>query len=421
MSKVICDVCGTTYPETASVCPICGCAKNTTEQTAADSSQNTESAAYAPVKGGRFSKSNVRRRNKTVRESRRSSGNEDPQDDGAVNKGLVAVVLILLLAIVAVLGYIGVRFLLPGDNTEPSGTGTTQGTEDPAPSDNTGPSGDSDKACTEIKLSATTVELTQEGMVWMLSVELTPKDTTDKVTFASADPKVATVDDNGKITAVGGGETVITVTCGEITATCNVKCSFGNVPTTEPTVPPVSVPAGFKLTLKYGDITISEKYPDPVALFRDTEQVKATDITWSVDDPGVAAVNEKGVVSPVGKGNTTVRATFGDQTASCKIVVSFEPSAQPQAKYKISHRDVTLEIGGADRFSLNLTDEQGANVQNVQWTASEEGYVEIDGKNIKAIQSTKEVQGRYIVISATIEEYTYSCIVRITEKEADET
>ena len=25
MSKVICDVCGTTYPDTASVCPICGC------------------------------------------------------------------------------------------------------------------------------------------------------------------------------------------------------------------------------------------------------------------------------------------------------------------------------------------------------------------------------------------------------------
>ncbi len=420
MSKVICDVCGTTYPETASACPICGCAKNTTEQTAADSSQAAESAAYAPVKGGRFSKSNVRKRNKKVRESRRSSGDEEPQDDGAVNKGLVAVVLILLLAIVAVLGYIGVRFLLPEDSTEPSDTGTTQGTEDPAASDSTSPSGDSDKACTDIKLSATTVELTEEGMVWMLSTELTPKDTDEEVTFASADPQVATVDENGKITAVGGGETVITVTCGEITAACNVKCSFGSAPTTETTEPQVSIPVGFVLTLKYTDITISEKYPDPVALFRDTDEVKAADITWSVDDPEVAAISENGVVSPVGKGYTTVRATFGDQTASCKIIVSFEPSTQPQAKYTISHRDVTLEIGGSDRFTLNLTDEQGANVQNVQWTASEEGYVEIDGKNIKAIQSTQEVQGRYIVVSATVEEYTYSCIVRITEKETDE-
>ena len=25
MSKIICDICGTTYPETAECCPICGC------------------------------------------------------------------------------------------------------------------------------------------------------------------------------------------------------------------------------------------------------------------------------------------------------------------------------------------------------------------------------------------------------------
>ena len=96
MSKVICDVCGTTYPETAAVCPICGCAKNTTDQTVADSTQNPEVAAYTPVKGGRFSKSNVRKRNKKMKETRRS-GEDAPENDGA-NKGLVAVVLVLLLA-----------------------------------------------------------------------------------------------------------------------------------------------------------------------------------------------------------------------------------------------------------------------------------------------------------------------------------
>ena len=25
MSKIICDVCGTSYPDTAECCPICGC------------------------------------------------------------------------------------------------------------------------------------------------------------------------------------------------------------------------------------------------------------------------------------------------------------------------------------------------------------------------------------------------------------
>ncbi len=421
MSKVICDVCGTTYPETASVCPICGCAKNTTEQTAADSAQQPESTAYAPVKGGRFSKTNVRKRNKKMKEVRRG-GDEEPED-GGVNKGLVAVVLILLLAIIAVLGYIGVRFLFPAEEpkqTDPNPSQTTVGTD---PSTSTAPSTPADEIpCTQIQLSATTVELTAEGTVWMLSTELKPENTTDTVTFTSANPAVATVDENGKITAVAGGDTVITVKCGEITTECNVKCSFGDPvdPTTEPTDPAVDVPNSFVLKLKYKDFTISEKYPDPVAIYKETDGVKATDITWTSDDPKVAEINEKGVVSPVGKGATTVHGTIGDQTVSCKVVVAFSPAEQPQAKYKISHRDVTLEVGGSNSFRLTLTTEEGVNV-DAQWSANEEGYVEIDGKNIKGLKSTADLKNRYVIVSATVEDETYSCIVRVTEKETEET
>lgn len=421
MSKVICDVCGTTYPETASVCPICGCAKNTTEQTGAESAQNPEGAAYAPVKGGRFSKSNVRKRNKKMKESRRND--DEDLENGGANKGLVAVVLILLLAIIAVLGYIGVRFLFPGEDTNPTDTKPPQGIVNTDPSDNTEPSNKpSSVPCTQIKLSATTVELTAEGMVWMLSTEVQPEDTTDKVTFESANPAVATVDENGKITAVAGGETVITVKCGEQSAQCSVKCSFGDPvePTTDPTEPSINAPDGFVLKLRYQDFTISEKYPDPVAIYKESMGVKATDITWTSDDPEVATINENGVVSPVGKGNTVVHGTYGNQEVSCKVVIAFTPAEQPQGKYKISHKDVTLEVGGSASFRLTLTTEAGVNVE-ATWEASEEGYVEIDGRNIKALKSTKDLQNRYVVVSATVEDYTYSCIVRIVEKEEEKT
>ena len=58
MNKVICDVCGTAYPETSSHCPICGCAKKSVDRTSA----GEEDGSYAYVKGGRFSKKNVRKR-----------------------------------------------------------------------------------------------------------------------------------------------------------------------------------------------------------------------------------------------------------------------------------------------------------------------------------------------------------------------
>ena len=419
MSKVICDVCGTTYPETASVCPICGCAKNAIDQTAAESTQDTEVTAYAPVKGGRFSKSNVRKRNKKMKQTRRSS-DEEPDNDGA-NKGLVAVVLILLLAIIAVLGYIGVRFLFPGEDTKPTDTKPSQSTADTSPSGNTDPSGDPNAVpCTQVKLSSTTVELTEAGMVWILGTEVQPADTTDDITFESANPAIATVDENGKITAVAGGETVITAKCGEVTAQCNVKCSFGEPvdPTTDPSDPSVEIPTGFVLKLRYKEFTISEKYPDPVAVYRETDGVKATDITWTVYDPKIAQISEKGVVSPVGKGSTMVHGTIGDQTVSCKVVIAFSPAEQPQAKYKISHRDVTLDLGKSESFRLTLTTSEGVNV-DVQWTANEEGYVEIDGKNIKALKSTAELKNKSVTISATVEDYTYTCVVRVTEKKTD--
>ena len=58
MNKIVCDLCGTSYPETAPQCPICGTAKSDTAKTKPDAE-----SGYAYVKGGRFSHANVRKRN----------------------------------------------------------------------------------------------------------------------------------------------------------------------------------------------------------------------------------------------------------------------------------------------------------------------------------------------------------------------
>ena len=63
MNKIICDVCGTDYPETAAQCPICGCASAGAQTSAGNEAADTdERATHAPVRGGRYSKANVRKR-----------------------------------------------------------------------------------------------------------------------------------------------------------------------------------------------------------------------------------------------------------------------------------------------------------------------------------------------------------------------
>lgn len=406
MSKVICDVCGTTYPETAAQCPICGSAKKSTAQTAAG--DHDQASGYAYVKGGRFSKSNVRKRNKKGQElERRPAGDRSPKKDNA-NAVLIAIVILLVIAIIAVLGYMGIRVFLSGG---PAGDGSQ--TTKPTISDPTGSSTPTDLSCTNITLTRPEIEFTAEGQAQLLSCTVTPTNTTDKLEFSSSDPSVATVTDKGLVTAVGGGQATITITCGQAQAQCQIICSFGNVTEpTDPSEPTVSVPVGYELKLKYKEFTMSKTYPNPVSVYVSNPSVKATDITWTVDDPTIATVSEKGVVTAVGKGWTTVRATFGEQTASCQVVVAFDPEPVKEAKYKISHTDVTIKVG--ESFNLRLSDSDGVNVK-VEWVASVEGYVEIKERNIKGIKATADVAGKCITITGTIDGETYKCTVRVVE------
>ncbi len=440
MSKVICDVCGTTYPETASQCPICGCAKATTAQTAAgEGAPAAGEVTHTYVKGGRFSKSNVRKRSQSGKEPQRSAKPERSKVDGAdrqerqpknektdsTNKILAVIVVILLLAIVAVLIYMGLRVFFPGlgqgdgpsvNNTEFTGTDPleTTGTSEPA-----------EIPCTSVTPSRSTIEFLKAGDGYLLAATVLPENTTDTVTFASSDEAVATVTDNGKITAVSGGQATIIITCGEQIAECQIICSFGDAtqPTeTEPTVPPVTVPEGYVLKLKHTEFTMSTKYPNPVALFaKNSQGVKATDITWTVEDPKIAAVDENGTVSAVGRGNTVVKATIGDQTVTCKVIVAFDPKPATPPKYTLSHTDVTLYVGDSKdgSFRISLTDSEGVNV-DAEWKVSDEGYVTINNRNITAVKVTSDLPKRSITVTATVDGETYTCTIRVAEKKTEE-
>ena len=425
MSKIICDVCGTVFPETAAQCPICGCAKSPTAQAVnqEDAQKNENAGGYTYVKGGRFSKTNVRRSASGVTPERqtapqrrnppeRRTPREQPE---AGNKGLIAVVAILLVAIVVVAVYIGAKVFLSdlGGKPDPNGT-EAPGTGVSEPSDEAGIS------CTEIKLGALTVEFQSETDKLLLAPEVLPANTTDKLLFSSENPAVATVDQNGLILPVAHGETVITVTCGNVTAQCTVICSFGEPEPTEPPTEAVpTAPAGFVLELQTykgsGEITISE-YGASHQLFKEKDGVKPSDIVWTSSDPSIATV-ENGKVVGMSRGKCTITAQIGDQIAECLVRCSFDaPEETEPAPYTISTDDVTLN-SQSKSFTLTLRNADMSNVQDVEWTASLEGYLEIDGNKITCINFTEK---KVVTVSTTIDGHTYSCVVRITPEDASD-
>ena len=345
MNKLICDVCGTSYPETAQQCPICGCVKSGSQ--GVDTGKETGQKGYTYVKGGRFSKSNVKKRLKASQaqqaaaaEMTRKIQEPAPDDDGyeededaevgtASNKGLIVVVILLLLAIIAVSAYIWVQFFGPRkvrdkDYSKP----TVNAPVDPTTGSNPSETNPNRVPCTGLELSDATIPLSAVGEMWGLGYEFTPLDTTDSVVFRSSDDKVATVDANGCVTAVGSGRATITVSCGEFVRECVVVCDFSQAPTdpseTDPTNPSDSTEPVQELVLKSDDITFN-KLGQNYKLYNGT--IPVSEITWESENEAVVTVAD-GVVTAIGNGDTRVFARYQGQEVFCWFRVK-APEAPP--------------------------------------------------------------------------------------------
>ena len=234
MSKVICDICGTQYPDTADQCPICGYAREVPNPSQYDSDilgfypDRTERVRS---KGGKFSASNVRKRTQEEAAPAKQPKKEKFRDNAyqrpkqSSNPVLVVLLVVLIMTLIATTAFIFFRYLLPNvTNTEvPTSTEQTQEQTEP---DETEQLSD-EIPCEALALtSGGTITFTEEGQMSLLNVVIIPADSTDKLVYTSSDENVATVNDEGRVTAVGEGEAMITITCGKRQMQCNVICSF---------------------------------------------------------------------------------------------------------------------------------------------------------------------------------------------------
>jgi len=328
MSKTICNVCGTAYPESASQCPICGCVRAGTAK-AVDSYNNTEkketsSGSAHHVKGGRFSKSNVKKRTRATQKAyqptpagskKAPKKNENDQQEKYDRRLLIPLILIMIL-VAAVVVFLIVRFLTPalfGSTDKP--TSPTTSTAGPTSSGTVIP-------CEKLTLTDNLIVLDAIGSSQLLNVTPTPADTTETITFVSSDPTVAVVTDRGKITLVGAGQAEITVTCGTQAAVC-VVVSGPNVPT-EPSQPTDPLPTEPTNDFKLNRFDITFSYEGESWLLYNGAIPKDM-IQWTTDNAAVASI-EAGRVKAVGPGMTKVYGEYKGQKLECIIRCAFEAS-----------------------------------------------------------------------------------------------
>ena len=328
MSKLFCEICGTAYSDTADQCPICGCPKPESAEFAAENQGEYASDVRAAggVRGGRFSKANVNKRIKntasvqSVEKPVRKSNKRNTSRNNA-ERTLIIIICVLLAAIIAVVGFIVVKYLIPRQAPElPPKETTLQIQPDTQPQPTVQPTTvPQEIRCTGLSLSEESIRFNEEGATWLLSVIPTPANTTDSITYLSSDTSVATVDTDGRVTAVGDGTCIITIVCGDIAIECNVVCELDEKQTqpteTQPEETQPEENEDFKLNRDDFTLTVGgfwRLYDGPI---------DASKIIWTSSNTSVATVTN-GVVKGIGPGQCWITAEYNGVKLKCIVYVT---------------------------------------------------------------------------------------------------
>ena len=399
MERKTCEFCGTEYNSDLSKCPVCG--KSETSAV-----MSNEEPAPVKRKGG------ARVAPKGQKKAPRQGGSQ--RGWGIACAVLGVAVLGGLIFFLVSMGYLGKKDPAPVQPvqqvTEPDQNAQPEEPQQPE---------EVDLSCTALTLSQTGLVLDQEGGHVYLTAVPTPLDCPDDIVFASSDESVATVDQNGMITAVAPGQTEITVTCGDVTETCTVVCDFEVITPAEPEHPDdPQTPAEPETPVEPEVVEPSLSSVD-FTLFRPGEETTLTvknapagaNITYVSSNSSVATVSGTGVVTAVGSGTATITVTVNGKAltciARCNLGDTTENNGTTEAtgNYTISSSDVTLFSVG-EAFNLSLKDENG-NAANVSWSSSNGAVCTVDASGRVSAAGSGTA-----TVSATVGGKTYSCIVR---------
>ena len=204
------------------------------------------------------------------------------------------------------------------------------------------------------------------GETYHLTAKVSPEDATDKsVVWKSEDESIATVDQEGLVTAVkGGSKTMITATSGEFSASCAV--------TIEEDVIPVK---GITLDKEIIEMAVGSS----CRLNATITPSDATDktIIWDSSDETIAIVSSSGVIAALKEGDVTITAYSSDRkkSASCGVFIK---------DVKIALAKTTGIIGVND--NLNVAPYLKSNVSidqsDVTLSSSDLKVAAVDGLNI---------------------------------------
>lgn len=245
-----------------------------------------------------------------------------------------------------------------------------------------------------IHLETEQARVRKGGRLTLAAVAQPEGKTDGRLVWSSSDGSVASVDEEGVVSGKSKGEAVITVTAvdGGYTAECRVRVYQ---PVTE---------------LRMDNRSVTVDTGDDIQLTATILPYDADNksIVWSSDNPDVADVNGKGVVTGVKAGQTVIRATSEDEGISDFCVVTVN---QPVTGVSLSKSELSFgKIGDAEQLVASVQPADATN-KELNWSSSDESVAIVSNGRVLC-----SGYGSAIVYVTTVDGgYMASCVVTADE------
>ena len=237
-----------------------------------------------------------------------------------------------------------------------------------------------DVKVSRITLSASTGLTLTKGQTQKLTATVAPANATNKaVTWKTSDKNVATVSENGLVTAVGGGDATITCTAKDgsnVKATCRVTVTV-----------PVS---GIQLSQTGAALTVG----DTLTLTKTIYPSDATNqaVTWTSSSDVVASVDSNGKITAKTAGSAVITCkSVSDNSVVgiCNVTVKAKVQTPAEIKVnKITLNKTTASVTKGKTLQLTATVTPGnATKKEVKWSTSNKNVAMVSPSGLVTAKS----------------------------------
>lgn len=237
-----------------------------------------------------------------------------------------------------------------------------------------------DVKVSRITLSASTGLALTKGQTQKLTATVAPANATNKtVTWKTSDKNVATVSENGLVTAVGGGDATITCTAKDgsnVKATCKVTVTV-----------PVS---GIQLSQTSAALTVG----DTLTLTKTIYPSDATNqaVIWTSSSDAVASVDSNGKITAKTAGSAVITCkSVSDNSVVgiCNVTVKAKVQTPSEIKVnKITLNKTTASVTKGKTLQLTATVAPGnATKKEVKWSTSNKNVAMVSPSGLVTAKS----------------------------------